>query len=566
LRLIIWIVVILLLTVGLTAWMWTLRGPAAATRLDILRGGWLAFAAGCVALWLLLATTPQEALRLSTRLSKRIVIVLCLLLAAAAVVWLRPVLSAEALRYRFDGRTWLLGLSPYCVSPNEAEALAGNVQDAELRPDVLDQAAPHQERTTLNLPVGQAAFVATRTLEYLSPLEEEEVRPPLAPQTRAVSADWRVNLLDLPWWKQMLFWRCLLAIAYLLAVAELIAWTRYRELSPWWAVVFAWQPVVLMETLGAAHQDMIGVLFLIAGLRRADGGNMRRAALCLAASVAVKPLALLVLPFVLRRALRADGTEAYPPRCALAAPAGPAAARQAGAAARAAVQRRGSRGDRTRHGVIFLRRRVGCGDISLAGVNLWRGRGIGGTSAARPRGGLEHLRNGDAPGGVDLLAATRKPRGGVLRDDDDRAASGPDCGPLAGHLAPGGGSGASRASRPGGPGVGRNGGAALLSCHAGRGDTNLFLAGMAVSAGRGGWTGRRAAGWPAQGRATPAAGGSGLITLEGLIAPLRLLAKTIDCPALFFRCFGGPLSCCGIRLSLRHARTKPGELVPTHTL
>ena len=71
--------------------------------------------------------------------------------------------------------------------------------------------------------------------------------------------------------------------------------------------MFAWQPLVVMEMLGAGHQDILGVLFLIAGLRRADAGNMRRAAMCLAASVAVKPLALLVLPFVIRRAWREDG-------------------------------------------------------------------------------------------------------------------------------------------------------------------------------------------------------------------------------------------------------------------
>lgn len=327
LRLMLWSLLVLLTVVCLTAWCWTLKAGAAATRPDLLQGGWLAIAGLCLALWLLLATTPTGAIRLSPRLSKRTLILLSALVAIAAVAWLRPVLSTEVLRYRFDGRAWLLAMSPYQVSPDEAEVLASSVQDAELRLDLLDRAAPDQQRTTLNLPVSQAAFVATRTLEYLSP-QEEHVRPPFAPQTRAADADWRTTLLDLPWWRQMFFWRVLLAGVYLLTVAELIAWLRYRELSPWWAVVFAWQPLVVMEMLGAAHQDMIGVLFLIAGLRRADGGNMRRAAMCLAASVAVKPLAILAIPFVIRRAWREDGTEFYPPKRALAPPAGGPAARR----------------------------------------------------------------------------------------------------------------------------------------------------------------------------------------------------------------------------------------------
>lgn len=322
----VWFLLVLVVVGGLIGWCWQLRGDGAAARMDLLHRGWLSLAAVCVGIWLLLATTPRTALRLSSRLSKRLLLVLCVLVAAAAVIWLRPMLSAEVLRYRFDGRVWLLGLSPYRVSPDDAASLSANVQDAELRPDALDRAAPHQQRTTLNLPVSQAGFLATRTLEYLS--RAESVEESAAAQTQATSTDWRAELLSLAWWRQMLFWRCLLAGAYLLAVAELIAWLRYRELSPWWAVVFAWQPLVVMEMLGAGHQDLIGVLFLIAGLRRADSGNVRRAAMCLAASVAVKPLALLVLPFVIRRAWRDDGTEFNPPKRSLAPPASGAAARR----------------------------------------------------------------------------------------------------------------------------------------------------------------------------------------------------------------------------------------------
>ena len=308
---------------GLAGWCWILRGQHVVQRLDWLQVGWMGLSAGCLTAWILLATTPRAAVGLPPRLSKRVLMVACLLVAVAALAWLRPLLSDEVLRYRFDGRVWLLGLSPYRTSPEAVALLSSDNQDQELRPDALDQAAPHQARTTLNLPVSQAGFVAARTLEYLSSLDgDEELMPP------GESAGWRAALLSLPWWRQMTFWRCLLALAYLLLVAELIAWLRYRQLSPWCAAVLAWQPVVVAETLGSGHQDLIGVLFLIASLRRADAGNMRRAAMCLAASAAVKPFALLALPFIIRRAWREDGTELYPPRRSEAPPAGAAAARR----------------------------------------------------------------------------------------------------------------------------------------------------------------------------------------------------------------------------------------------
>lgn len=322
---------------GSVAWFYLLRGELLLRRLEVLQIGWLALAAGVLGLWLLLATTPPGALRFSPRLSKRVLLVVSLAVLGSAVAWLRPVLSVEVTRYRYDGRAWLLWLSPYRVAPEEAARIAATTNDPEFRPDTLDLAAPHPDRTSLNLPVSQVSFAVTRALEYLAVVSQtQDVVPPYAPPSAREpealaatgAADWRALLLDLPWWRQMFFWRCVLAGALLLAMGEMIAWLRYRELSPWWAIVFTWHPLVLMETLGGSHQDMIGVLFLIAGLRRADAGNMRRAAICLAASVAVKPLALLVLPFVIRRAWRTHSSERHPARRLEAPPSSRSAARR----------------------------------------------------------------------------------------------------------------------------------------------------------------------------------------------------------------------------------------------
>ena len=86
--------------------------------------GWLALAGGCVGGWLLLTTTPREAIRLPVRLSKRIIL-LASLACAVPMLWLAPVLSTEPLRYRYDGQAWLLGTSPYTVAPAGGQTATG---------------------------------------------------------------------------------------------------------------------------------------------------------------------------------------------------------------------------------------------------------------------------------------------------------------------------------------------------------------------------------------------------------------------------------------------------------
>ena len=316
LRLALWAAAVAVLLAGTPALFYALRGGRVLSEPQTLRAGWMALSAVCVGLFALLASTPPDAIRLSPRLGKRVILIAAALMAAAAVAWLVPLLSPEPLRHRFDGKIWLLGDSPYLTSPADAAAQARTSRDAENRPDALDAAAPAQNRTTLTLPAGQAFLAAGRAGEYLLPGEAA------APADRP--AAWRALLADSPWWRRLLTWRCVLAAGYLVTIGELVAWLRQRKLSVWWAAVFAWQPLVLVESTGMGHQDVLGAMFLVAGLRRADLGRFRRAAISLAASAAVQPVALLALPFVLRQAWQAP-------------PGDPAAGGNGAAARRAAV-------------------------------------------------------------------------------------------------------------------------------------------------------------------------------------------------------------------------------------
>lgn len=307
---------------GTIVWAAGLGGDRVLRAPDQLTSGWLALAGGCLGIWLLLVTTPPEAIRLSPRLSKRLLLTASLL-CALPMLLLAPVLSSELLRYRYDGRAWLLGTSPYVVLPEEPRTRASENVATELGPDLLDRAVPEGGHASLNLPVSQAGFIAAGTVEYLFPalttrLPDSEpegywtdaFEMPLptatAPAETVDPAEWRERLAELPAYQRLFPWRLLVLGFYLLAVGELIAWLRLRRQSPWWAVLFAWQPLVLVEFVGMGHQDMLGVAFLIASLRRTEMGRFRRASLCLAAAVAVKPLALLALPFLIRSGLQRD--------------------------------------------------------------------------------------------------------------------------------------------------------------------------------------------------------------------------------------------------------------------
>ena len=311
-RLLAWVAAVLLLAGGLPAFFFALRGDRVLEKAALLQSGWLGLAGICLGLWSLLASTPPDAIRLSQRLGKRILLILGAALAGAALLWLVPLLSSEPLRHRYDGKIWLLGDNPYRTSPAVAAARARWSRDADDRPDALDAAAPHQGRTTLTLPAGQAFLTAGRAVEYLLPGTAAE-RAASRVAVGGEASGWRGRLDEAPWWRRLFAWRCVLAAAYLVTVGELITWLRQRGDSVWWAALFAWQPLVLLETVGMGHQDVLGVMFLVAGLRRAEAGRLRRGAICLAASVAVQPVALLALPLVLRQAGR-SGEPADSPR------------------------------------------------------------------------------------------------------------------------------------------------------------------------------------------------------------------------------------------------------------
>ncbi|MEL7237787.1 MAG: hypothetical protein AAGK78_02915 [Planctomycetota bacterium] len=310
-RLGVWVGLLVAIGVGMPVWLSLLRGPAVYERSGLLTVGWLTSAGAMLGLWLLLKTTPPGAIKLSPRLGKRIILLLTAGLTASAIFFVSPVLERGPLRARVDGTAWLVGSSPYLLTPARVLAIESADTTSLRGPDpfaaeslAVDRAAPGQNSISLYPPATQLAFVVSRALDYVLPTGERPTPTTSAAPTSTRPGDWREAMLALPWWRQLFVWRTLMAVALLLTVAELIAWLRSRDVSVWWAAVFAWQPVVLVGVLGAGHGDLLALLFLVAGLRRVDVGRRRRGGLCLGAAAAMHPITWLAIPLAAMHAWR----------------------------------------------------------------------------------------------------------------------------------------------------------------------------------------------------------------------------------------------------------------------
>lgn len=211
--------------------------------------------------------------------SAGLILGVALVLRAVPAGFLPVSLSDDVWRYVHDGRTLAGGENPYGQSPAAVLAAAEARGDAGVVRDL--EHVNNAELVTIYQPTSQWTFAATA-----------KVTAWLAPQAHAVT---HARVL-----------RGVFAGVDLLIVLLLLGELRRRGASAWWATLYAWSPVVFLETAWAGHQDGLGVLAVVVTLTlagRAGGPGRRGAAAAAAAGVAlalaaaVKPVALpLALP------------------------------------------------------------------------------------------------------------------------------------------------------------------------------------------------------------------------------------------------------------------------------
>jgi hypothetical protein len=171
-----------------------------------------------------------------------------------------PWLSDDVYRYLWDGRVLADGLNPFRYAPEAAEL--SHLRDAEIFPRIN-----HKEVVTVYPPFLQALF-------------------------------WLANRLG----GSIIALKALLVAADL-ALVLLLVWALPKLGSPrWWAMLYAWHPLAIIEIAGNGHVDGIGALFLFAAvvllaLRRKE----TVAVCCLALAFLVKFLSVLLLPLLFLR-------------------------------------------------------------------------------------------------------------------------------------------------------------------------------------------------------------------------------------------------------------------------
>jgi hypothetical protein len=282
-----WVVAVVALLGGTLAWLWFLRGDRILHNDAILWGGWLALGAVVLFIAALLATTPQSAIRLPASRSRQIILVGTVALQVASLYFLVPALSEDALRYRLDGSIWLDRTSPYAVTPTDYLNRQNVVWDR------LNHLMPFQERRTIYPPVGQAVFASLRATEPMLPLRWWFGFGPPVTHWRDVCAIPEAAIYVLPQ-------RIAFAAAAVVCASVLLLALNAIRVSPWWAVLFAWNPLVVLETGAMAHVDIVGVLLVLSTVYCLQRRRPLCAAGMLALAVGIKPIAIVLAPWFLR--------------------------------------------------------------------------------------------------------------------------------------------------------------------------------------------------------------------------------------------------------------------------
>jgi len=205
---------------------------------------------------------------------------LCLALAAVCRVPLvitEPTISDDIYRYVWDGRVQRLGHNPY-LSPPADPALAG------LHTPVT-RLTSHPELPTIYPPAAQWFFRGVTAIH-------ESV---LALKLSFVACDALIVLL-------------------------LLRWLSRQGQSPWRVLVYAWNPLVMIEVAGSGHLDALGALLLLVSFLALSERKTLLAALSFMAAVEVKFLPIVLAPMFWRRIRVRDAVVALLFALALAVP------------------------------------------------------------------------------------------------------------------------------------------------------------------------------------------------------------------------------------------------------
>jgi hypothetical protein len=173
----------------------------------------------------------------------------------------------DMVRYVYDGRLQRLGYNPFTVIPSDP-AVAGTHT-------ALTRLMPSRNAAT---PYPAAAQLFFRLVVTIS-------EAPRAMKVAMLACD-------------------------LLTILVLVAWLRSIGRSPWLALVYAWNPLVVLEIAHSGHVEALGVLWIVICAWMLSTGRGMRASIAFVLAVASKLVPIVLLPLFWKRVRPRDAAVA----------------------------------------------------------------------------------------------------------------------------------------------------------------------------------------------------------------------------------------------------------------
>jgi hypothetical protein len=224
------------------------------------------------------------------RTSARWILLGAIWLHCCGVLMLWPGLSDDVLRYRVDAKAVLAGRSPYAWPATTLPTIG-------VRLDATDRLMPHAQMSTIYLPVSQAFFAGVRAVETV--VETSATQPA---STQPLEQTALNRLRQRP--GQLTVWRVAMALTAIGTTLAILRCLTSLGRSPWWAIVFAWHPLTIVETAGMAHQDALGAMLVVSAIALLLSRRPAWAGVVMALAVGVKPIGLLVAGVIAMQQLR----------------------------------------------------------------------------------------------------------------------------------------------------------------------------------------------------------------------------------------------------------------------
>lgn len=209
---------------------------------------------------LLVAASPETPSRSVPSDNGRLFTIAVLMAVAFRVPLAVPRVGADndMVRYMYDGRLQRLGYNPFEVLPADP-AVAWTHTDETRRMPSIRARTPYPAAAQLFFRLVVTIHESSRAMK------------------------WALILCDL------------------LTIWALVAWLRATGRSEWLALVYAWNPLVILEVAHSGHIDALGALWIAVSAWMLSTGRGMRAAIAFVIAVASKLLPIVLIPLYWKR-------------------------------------------------------------------------------------------------------------------------------------------------------------------------------------------------------------------------------------------------------------------------